>query len=555
VLAHKCEGATDGHTRNGAGKSSLVEIINALLGSDIKKGSLLKEKALVDQFFGLKLDVNGEELNISRYGKAPSKIFVHKMPEGFVSLTASDDGVYTSNDEWLRKLGKEVFGLSESILVLKHSLSFRSLFSYFARSTKGVDSPEKTFPMQATWQSQVALTYLLKLDWRVARDFEGVRQKDKLIKALKQASSEGTLGDIMGTPSELSTEIHLKKDRAQQIKIFLADFKVLPEYQKKEARVAKISRILSKLSGEDTADKEWLSQLERTFEEEAVSDTNRLMQLFKDTELVFPELVARRFEEFTVFHASIVRNRREHLKQELEAAATRIEERYALKEQLDQERSEILLLLQSHGALDHYISLQSELSKLEADIELLERKVAATQNLDDQKSELKVVRSNLQKKMRIDLSEREDAVRRAVVSFAEISAELYEESGRFTIDPTDNGPRFEFDIPGKKSTGKSKMQIFCFDMMLMELWAEEPRRPSVLIHDSLIFDGVDERQKARALLIGAQMAKKYNFQYIVTMNSDDLPNMSEYKEFKMEDYLVDLNITDSESGGLFGIRF
>ncbi|WP_238787213.1 DUF2326 domain-containing protein [Vibrio fluvialis] len=61
-----------------------------------------------------------------------------------------------------------------------------------------------------------------------------------------------------------------------------------------------------------------------------------------------------------------------------------------------------------------------------------------------------------------------------------------------------------------------------------------------------MFDGVDECQVAKALYLGAEWAKKYNFQYFVTMNSDD---------FHIDDYLVDLKITDTENGGLFGVRF
>jgi uncharacterized protein YydD (DUF2326 family) len=79
------------------------------------------------------------------------------------------------------------------------------------------------------------------------------------------------------------------------------------------------------------------------------------------------------------------------------------------------------------------------------------------------------------------------------------------------IDHTDNGPKFEFDIPGKKSTGKSKMRIFCFDMTLMKLWANEPKRPGFLIHDSAMFDGVDERQIAKALIISSTWPRNMAF--------------------------------------------
>jgi uncharacterized protein YydD (DUF2326 family) len=266
-------------------------------------------------------------------------------------------------------------------------------------------------------------------------------------------------------------------------------------------------------------------------------------------------MVSRRFEEVSVFHESVVRNRREHLQQEMSEITSRISARYVQKEVLDNERSNILSLLQTHGALDQYMKFQAELAKLEAELVQLNKKLEATDNLDQKKSELKIDRHNLQQKMRIDHSERDKAISDAIIAFADISGSLYDESGKFIIDPTDNGPKFDFDIPGKKSTGKSKMQIFCFDMMLMKLWANEPKRPKILVHDSIIFDGVDERQIAKALILGAEMSEKYDFQYIVTMNSDDIPDMSGYQEFKLSKYRVDLDINDTPTGGLFGFRF
>ena len=100
------------------------------------------------------------------------------------------------------------------------------------------------------------------------------------------------------------------------------------------------------------------------------------------------------------------------------------------------------------------------------------------------------------------------------------------------------------------------MQIFCFDTMLMELQAERGTSPGFLIHDSHLFDGVDERQVARALQLGAQRAEAVGFQYIVTMNTDALPHEGFDTAFAVKDYFVDVRLTDvREDGGLFGIRF
>jgi len=48
VLADVAETSTDRHTRNSAGKTSLVEIIHFVLGSDAAKSSLFKHDALIE---------------------------------------------------------------------------------------------------------------------------------------------------------------------------------------------------------------------------------------------------------------------------------------------------------------------------------------------------------------------------------------------------------------------------------------------------------------------------------------------------------------------------
>lgn len=556
VLAEKTKLSTDKHTRNGAGKSSLVELINTLLGSDIRKDSLVKNELFIDKYFSLDMTLNGNDIEISRLADTPSKIFVNKDEFDVIPFKNKEDGkLFVTNETWLGFLGEQVFNLDNSSRKLKHSVTFRLLFSYFARSSKGFDVPDKTFPQQARWQSQVALTYLLKLNWMLVRDFETVRQKEKLVKALIKASNEGALKQIMGGASELSTEIHLKSVQLNLLKSALDDFKVLPEYREKESRANSITQELSALCSGNLIDKDWLSSLERTVAEENEIDDSNVIRLFEQASIDFSDVIDRRFEEFMSFHSSVVANRKAHLSEEIQTIKNRILEREKKKKALDDERSEILSLLKSHGALEQFYKLQASFAKAESRVELLKEKLKLTENLDVQKTDIKIDKGILKKKTLLDHSERNEAIKEAVVTFGYISEALYDQPGRFTIESTDNGPKFDFEIEGKKSTGKSKMQIFCFDMMMMRLWANEVRRPRLLVHDSLLFDGVDERQVAKALYIGSQWAKKYDFQYIVTMNSDDLPDMTSYGDFNIDDYLVDLKITDTESGGLFGVRF
>ncbi|MDR0535859.1 MAG: DUF2326 domain-containing protein [Puniceicoccales bacterium] len=142
-----------------------------------------------------------------------------------------------------------------------------------------------------------------------------------------------------------------------------------------------------------------------------------------------------------------------------------------------------------------------------------------------------------------------------MLAFEETSKRLYESAGSMTVEETSNGPQFQFPMQGSRSKGIKNMQIFCFDMMLMRLCAKRGIGPGFLVHDSHLFDGVDGRQVASALKVGAETAQELGFQYIVTMNEDDA-----FKErvdgFDLKDHVLPVVLTDAkEDGGLFGFRF
>lgn len=76
------------------------------------------------------------------------------------------------------------------------------------------------------------------------------------------------------------------------------------------------------------------------------------------------------------------------------------------------------------------------------------------------------------------------------------------------------------------------------------------------VHDSELYDPVDERQKALALKLAAAESERCDCQYIAMLNSDQLPtNDLADIEFDIAPY-VRLRLTDTDaSGSLLGIRF
>lgn len=111
-------------------------------------------------------------------------------------------------------------------------------------------------------------------------------------------------------------------------------------------------------------------------------------------------------------------------------------------------------------------------------------------------------------------------------------------------------------IDAQRSKGITNMQSFCFDLMLADLATRRGIGPGFLIDDSHLFDGVDERQVAKALQLGADHAASVGYQYIVTMNSDALPRDGFRPGFDLQRFVLKARLTDAtDTGGLFGLRF
>ena len=453
-----------------------------------------------------------------------------------------------------------MFNLSAKEDVKRSQPSFRELLPYFARraAEKGFGSFEKYSEKIQPWQHQRSLSYLLGLDWIIVGEWQEVRSREKDLKALSKAAGSGSVfGQVVGTMADLRTMVVVAEAEVSKLKKQLASFKVLPQYELTEREASKLTREINELADANTIDRELVLDLTEALRRETPPPVNDLYRLYKEAGVVIAEAALRRFDEVKAFHDSVISNRRDYLSSEKLAAEQRINKRELEQAAKDARRADLMGLLQTHGALEHYNALRSELGRREAELESLKQRMLAAERLESGKTELHIERKNLVRRLRNDLKERKDFVDEAILAFEETSRDLYEQSGagHLSIDASDNGPQLKITVPSGRSVGIKNMHIYCFDMMLMRLCAKRGIGPGFLIHDSHLFDGVDGRQIVRALEIGAKAADELGFQYIVTMNSDDL-----YKEladsFDMERYVLPSRLTDaSEDGGLFGFRF
>jgi uncharacterized protein YydD (DUF2326 family) len=564
LLADKSEGATDRQSRNGAGKTSFIELIHFVFGANADKESIFRSTELAPWMFEVHVDVGGALVEIGRSGSKPSRIRIQGDTSPWPlqpSLDTKTGETVFTQDQWRALLGAVFFGLDAEVEDGEHARfrpTFRSLFSYFARrqNSGGLVSSIQQSSKQQPWDQQVAVSYLLGLDAHIPQEFQEVRTQEKAMAELRKAAKEGGLGRYFGTAADLRTRLTIAEARARRLRDQVATFNVVPEYAAIEQEASMITREISTINDENTADRELILQLQDALDSEQPPAIANVDRLYREAGVVLPGTVGRRFEEVTQFHQAIVQNRRSHLTSEVQAAEQRIADRDRRRQQLDGRRRQLMGILQSGGALQHYAALQEEAGRAEAEAEGLRQRLVTAERIESTKAELDIERARLLKALQDDIHERGPVIAEAILIFEELSNTLYEKAGSLTISATPNGPAVDIRIDAQRSKGITNMQIFCFDLMLADLATRRGLGPGFLIHDSHLFDGVDERQVAKALQLGADHAAAVGYQYIVTMNSDALPREGFRSDFNIDAFVVPTKLTDAtETGGLFGLRF
>ena len=97
--------------------------------------------------------------------------------------------------------------------------------------------------------------------------------------------------------------------------------------------------------------------------------------------------------------------------------------------------------------------------------------------------------------------------------------------------------------------------MLLYDLVTSSIWSDSQSRPGFLIHDSLVFEGVDERQVAGALQLAQQVATAKGIQYICMLNSDQVPTHDLPDEFNLRSFTRLVLNDQPETASLLGIRF
>ncbi len=563
VLADKTDKSSQKDSRNGAGKSLLVEIIHFCLGG--KAGTSLKKKELRDWRFTLDLQLGGKNVSVTRGLDHPNRVEVTGdvpfVPTDLL-LPIAGGSFQMKSSEWSRSLGAVVFGLPPDEKPQPFTPRFRSLFPFFARSGRDAFSSAFRHHRQTkVGEQQISNSFLLGLGWDYARQWQLLREKSTLLKVYKQASEAGVAQLVSGSLGELEAERVRLEQSAKRTEDNLRSFKVHPEYDRIEEQASALTRQIHELANQNVTDGRLLEHYRRSIAEESgTADTDRatktLEEAYSEAGVVLPDLVKKRLEDVKQFHHALVRGRRDFLSTEVERLEREVAKRKQEIVELDGRRASFMQVLETHGALAEYNRLQALRQEAQNKLAEVGRRIKQLKELDQGRSQIKIELETLRQTTQQDLEDRSSAKEKAISLFNANSEALYDAPGNLIVEVGKNGYHFDVEIQRTGATGIENMKVFCYDLTLTQLWTEQPNHPGLLLHDSPMFDGVDERQKAAAWARAKAESERLGFQYICMVNTDDIPEKEVMGGLDMHDpKYVRAALTDQPDGCLLGVRF
>ncbi|MFT2753331.1 DUF2326 domain-containing protein [Clavibacter sp. Sh2088] len=554
VLADRTAKATRTDSRNARGKSSILLAINYCLGGSFPQA--FKPLADDDWRFDLTIKIGDSIVTASRRCGVERNLISIALNDGprpaWFSLM--DEGVFRL-DTWKSVLGWTLFGLPELAADEDRVLSARTLLSYVVR-TNAPDDPTKIIAQQSARLSRMHTSYLLGLDWTVNDRLAKLKEEEQAYKAVDAAVASEYVAAVVGNEADLLMERQeavIERDRVAE---HARNFVLLDDPDDVIKQADDLTADVNGLRNEIYMTRQMMSLHESSLAESQQPSANETLdQLRLELAGVIKKKALLRLDQVEEFHARIYQNRVAYLGVELEELRERKDDLEGRLKKVLAKRTRLLEQVHAGGVLDELLALQRshiELAAVVRDLDLqldaLRRWARAREEVNVRKSEVRVTAADL-------LAERQSTLDHFATRFDAVIRSLYGKGGALTVKVDEDGYKVDLTVPASSSTGVKKMKLFSYDLTL--LWeANREVHPGFLIHDSVVFDGVDPVQTQTALeqvQEAVLSSPEEERQYIVLLNSNEVPD--ELAASAWFQTSIRRRIIESEIGGAFGILF
>jgi len=315
ILADRSEASSKKDTRNGLGKSTLIEIIHFCLGSKVTRGKGLRIMPLEEWEFTMILTLGEERITVTRKVAVPNIVNVSGLEKEWVGIPSPDllGNRSLTITQWKTLLGETLFSLS-ALESTEYKPSFRSLISYFVRRNHhAFGDPFSHFHSQKPWDVQLHIALLLGLEWRNAVKWQQIKDKDKNLKELRRIINRGVLPYFQGSIGELEAEQITLSQEVEDCSQALENFRVHPQYESIQKEANHLTEELHSATNTNVLTKRRLVLYQQSTESEAPPSGESIEKVYEEMGIVFSETILKSLSEAKEFYSQVIRDRHRFL--------------------------------------------------------------------------------------------------------------------------------------------------------------------------------------------------------------------------------------------------
>lgn len=535
----------DGKTYNGVGKSLLVAIVHFCLGANKEHYKSFAEK-LSGWIFTLDFQIGEDKYSTSRATNNIDKIILNNET---LSITKFNE-----------KLESLCFDIPSDISFL----TFRSLLPFFIRPKKesyiSFDCPAKT---GSDYQKQIYNAFLLGLDVRLAQEKYQLRKEQERIKKLTDnIKNDNLLKEFFSGDKDITIVLPDLNEKIIHLESNLKEFKVAEDYYGTKSKADNIERILAETQNEVILIENQIRNIDESLKISPDLSKENIEKAYREVQIVFPDKVSKTIDQLEIFYKQLTENRIRKLTKHKQDLTRELESKKISASKLKNELDVQLQYLGAHQALDMFVKNNNQLSSLKNERDSLQKYKQLLEEYHKKNIEIQELLLKSTKETNGYLKDVEgitDSIRDYFRNFAK---KFYPDvASGITIYNNEGDNQIRYDIEAKidfdSSDGINHVKIFCYDITL--LFKGYGHLIHFLFHDSRIFDGIDERQKTEWFRIVDELFSNSNYQYIATVNQNQLKEIQQYMKEDEFDRIIKKNTIltltdDSPAEKLLGIK-
>jgi len=538
----------EGKTYNGVGKSLLVRIVHFCLGASMRDHYYKKFcEQLKDWEFCLDIEYENKIHKIKRTTKEPDKIF------------------FDSEEYKTSKLNEKLERYCFTIPKETSNLSFRSLIPFFIRSHREsyiyCSKPGKT---GNDFQSLLYNTFLLGLDINLVEKKSKLKNdRDKIKDLEKSFKQDSVIKDFFTKDKNVYLELNLLDEKITELEKKLSQYKVAEDYYDIQKDADKTAQEISNIHNDIVLLQNNIENIERNLKISHSSNKNEIENIYRESKILFPDTVKKTLVNLEQFYTSLLTNRKIRLSEQKEKFCLSLKEKQLHIEKLNKKLDSQLEYLGKHQALDRFLSLNKNLADLKSEAEILKKYQGLQNEYNKKEIQIKKELVELKEKINNYVDKTKENAKEITDFFRSVAKGFYPNSAAgLTIEANSSeNNQIAFDIVPRiesdSSDGINNVKIFCYDLTI--LFKGKNHSIDFIFHDSRLYDGIDERQKAIMFKTMHEMFLNIEKQYIATVSQNQLNEIkeilteNEYKNIIENNTILTLT-DDSDAEKLLGIQ-